>query len=131
MYLLVCLYFLPAIFKQHGYEVKELPEEDLEPLIDCNGTLKVKKQNITFLLVIPLMPIVLGNKFFLTFQVWRVDGDELCLVPDTEQKKLFGGDCYVVQYMYSDNGREENLFYAWLGRQSVQVCIILTSIAQM
>lgn len=35
------IYVLPAIFKQRGYEVKELPEEDLEPLIDCRGTLKV------------------------------------------------------------------------------------------
>uniref|UniRef100_A0A803PVE4 HP domain-containing protein n=1 Tax=Cannabis sativa TaxID=3483 RepID=A0A803PVE4_CANSA len=79
-----------AIFKQNGYEVKELPEEDIEPLIDCRGTLKV----------------------------WRVDGDELSLVPISEQRKLFSGDCYVVQYTYSGNGREENLFYAWLGCES-------------
>ncbi|XP_024026712.1 villin-1 [Morus notabilis] len=80
-----------AIFKQHGYEVKELPEEELEPLIDCKGTIKV----------------------------WRVDGDEWSLVPVPEQKKLFSGDCYIVQYTYPSNGRDENLFYAWLGRDSV------------
>ncbi|PON63017.1 Villin [Parasponia andersonii] len=80
-----------AIFKQHGYEVKELPEEDLEPLIDCRGTLKV----------------------------WRVDGDELSLLPVPEQKKLFSGDCYIVQYTYPGNGKDENLFYAWLGHESV------------
>ncbi|XP_062085157.1 villin-1 [Humulus lupulus] len=80
-----------AIFKQNGYEVRELPGEDIEPLIDCRGTLKV----------------------------WRVDGDELSLVPIPEQKKLFSGDCYIVQYVYPGNGREENLFYAWLGRESI------------
>lgn len=80
-----------AIFKQHGYEVKELPEEELEPLIDCKGTIKV----------------------------WRVDGDEWTLVPVPEQKKLYSGDCYIVQYTYPGNGRDENLFYAWIGRDSV------------
>lgn len=36
------IYFLPAMFKQQGYEVKELPdEEDIQPFIDCRGTLKV------------------------------------------------------------------------------------------
>lgn len=30
------------MFKQQGYEVKELPdEEDIQPFIDCRGTLKV------------------------------------------------------------------------------------------
>ena len=30
-----------AMFKQQGYDVKELPEEDCDSLIDCSGTLKV------------------------------------------------------------------------------------------
>ncbi|XP_059660858.1 villin-1 isoform X2 [Cornus florida] len=83
-----------AIFKQQGYDVRELPEEDCRPFIDCSGTLKV----------------------------WLVNGDEVSLVPVVEQKKLFSGDCYVVQYTYPGygrNGMEENLFYAWLGRRSV------------
>lgn len=79
-----------AIFKQQGYDVEELPDEDEQPFIDCNGTLKV----------------------------WRVNGGELFLVPDTEQRKLFSGDCYIVQYRYAGNGREEYLFYIWLGSQS-------------
>ncbi|KAA8549393.1 hypothetical protein F0562_001077 [Nyssa sinensis] len=80
-----------AIFKQQGYDVKELPEEDCQPFIDCSGILKV----------------------------WRANGDELSLVPVAEQMKLFSGDCYIVQYIYPGNGREENLFYVWLGRRSV------------
>lgn len=82
-----------AIFKHQGYDVKELPdEEDCQPYINCQGKLKV----------------------------WRVNGDELILVPVEEQTKLFSGDCYIVQYTYAGDGRDENLFYAWLGRGSVQ-----------
>ncbi|PRQ34453.1 putative villin/Gelsolin, ADF-H/Gelsolin-like domain-containing protein [Rosa chinensis] len=81
-----------AMFKHQGYEVKELPdEEEIQPFIDCRGTLKV----------------------------WRVDGDRLSLVPASEQRKLFSGDCYILQYTYLGNERDENLFYAWLGGGSV------------
>lgn len=59
-----------------------------------------------------------------TFQVWRVNGDELFLLPVLEQTKLFSGDCYIVQFTYPGNDREENLFYAWLGRRSVMVSMM-------
>ncbi|KAK8468599.1 hypothetical protein PHAVU_006G064200 [Phaseolus vulgaris] len=80
-----------AILKHQGYEVKELPEEDNEPSIDCSGTIKV----------------------------WRVDGDELSLLSVTELTKLYSGDCYIVQYTFPGNGRDETLFYAWVGSKSV------------
>ncbi|KAK7387220.1 hypothetical protein VNO78_27824 [Psophocarpus tetragonolobus] len=80
-----------AIFKHQGYEVKELPEEDNEPSIDCSGTIKV----------------------------WRVDGDELSLLSVSELTKLYSGDCYIVQYTFPGNGRDEILFYAWLGSKCV------------
>ncbi|GMY10606.1 villin-1 isoform X2 [Fagus crenata] len=80
-----------AIFKQQGFDVKELPEEDCEPFINCRGTLKV----------------------------WRVNGDELSLLPISEQTKFYSGDCYIVQFTYPGNDRDENLFFAWLGRRSV------------
>lgn len=79
-----------AIFKQSGYDVKELPEEDCQPCIDCSGTLKV----------------------------WRVNGDEVTLIPVAEQMKFYSGDCYILQYTYAGHEREENLFYAWLGCSS-------------
>lgn len=34
-------YIFSAMFKQQGYDVKELPEEDCDLFIDCSGTLKV------------------------------------------------------------------------------------------
>ncbi|XVE59399.1 hypothetical protein DITRI_Ditri05aG0043600 [Diplodiscus trichospermus] len=80
-----------AIFKQQGYEVKELPEEDVQSYINCRGTLKV----------------------------WRVNDHELSLLPVSEQTKLYSGDCYIVQYTYPGNERDESLFYAWLGHESV------------
>ncbi|XP_042492503.1 villin-1 isoform X2 [Macadamia integrifolia] len=80
-----------AIFKHHGYDVKELPDEDWQPYINCSGTLKV----------------------------WRVNGSELYLIPTAEQNKLFTGDCYIVQYIYPGDEKDELLFYAWLGCNSV------------
>lgn len=101
--------------------MKELPEEDVESLIDCRGTLKVSSAETTLGFLFRSM--VLTNLSM--FQVWRVNGNELSLVPVSEQKKLFSGDCYIVQYTYPGNGRDENLFYAWLGRESIAVSIVL------
>lgn len=82
-----------AIFKQQGFDVKELADEDhvYQPFIDCSGILKV----------------------------WRVDCHDISLVPVEEQCKLFGGDCYIVQYKYPGGERDEYLFYAWIGRDSI------------
>ncbi|KAI4306619.1 hypothetical protein L6164_029880 [Bauhinia variegata] len=80
-----------AIFKHQGYDVKELPEEDTELHIDCRGTLKV----------------------------WRVDGDDLSPLSVSEQTRFFSGDCYIAQYTYPGNGRDETLFYSWLGCRSI------------
>ncbi|CAN0878668.1 VLN1 [Linum grandiflorum] len=83
-----------AMFKQNGYEVKELPvEEDHIPHISCQGKLKV----------------------------WRVDGKELILLSVPEQKRLFNGDCYIIQYTYENNQRDENILYVWIGRESQPV----------
>ncbi|GMI81723.1 villin 1 [Hibiscus trionum] len=80
-----------AIFKHQGYEVKELPEEDIQSYINCRGTLKV----------------------------WRVEDHELFPIPASEQTKLYSGDCYIVQYTYPGNERDESLFCAWIGHGSV------------
>ncbi|XP_030537534.1 villin-1 isoform X2 [Rhodamnia argentea] len=79
-----------AMFKQRGYDVKELLEDDHEPFINCRGTTKVL----------------------------HVNSSEASLVPVPDQSKLFSGDCYIVQYTYPGKGRDENLFYAWFGRAS-------------
>ncbi|WCJ29222.1 villin-like 1 [Euphorbia peplus] len=81
-----------AIFKHQGYDVQEIPDdEDYQSYIDCQGKL----------------------------QVWRVSGDDLIAVSAVEQTKLFSGDCYIIQYTYVADGRKGNLFYAWIGRESV------------
>ncbi|RWR78783.1 villin-1 isoform X1 [Cinnamomum micranthum f. kanehirae] len=82
-----------AIFKQQGFDVKELPDEDhvSQPFIDCSGVLKV----------------------------WRVDCHNIYLVPVAEQGKLFSGDCYIVQYIYPGDERDEYLFYVWMGHHSI------------
>lgn len=49
-------YIFSAMFKQQGYDVKELPEEDCDLFIDCSGTLKVTsyKKNYQFLEAMPV-----------------------------------------------------------------------------
>ncbi|KAM7256651.1 hypothetical protein ACFE04_012392 [Oxalis oulophora] len=80
-----------AIFKHQGYTVKEIPEEEeYQPSINSRGVLKV----------------------------WRVNGDELSPLQGPEQTRFFSGDCYIVQYTYPGNGRDENLYYAWIGQAS-------------
>lgn len=53
-----------------------------------------------------------------------MNGDELSLLPVPEQTKFYSGDCYVVQFTYPGNERDENLFYAWIGHRSVMVSMV-------
>ncbi|XP_072986013.1 villin-1 isoform X1 [Typha latifolia] len=80
-----------AIFKHQDYDIKELPEDKTELLIDCNGTLKV----------------------------WLVDSGSGLLLSTIEQNKLYSGDCYIVQYSYRGSKRDHHLFYAWFGKRSI------------
>lgn len=50
-----------------------------------------------------------------------MDGDELSLLSVSELTRLYSGDSYIVQYTFPGNGRDETLFYAWLGCRSVMV----------
>ncbi|XP_023640601.1 villin-1 isoform X1 [Capsella rubella] len=82
-----------AMFKQKGYDVEELPDEEDElPYANSQGTLKV----------------------------WRVDGDEVSLLSIPDQTKLFSGDCYIVHYKYNYNEKTEHLLYLWIGCESIQ-----------
>ena len=38
---------------------------------------------------------------------------DLVLVPDSADGIIFGGDCNVIKYTYSDNGREKHIIYFW------------------
>ncbi|KAI3524188.1 hypothetical protein L1887_02840 [Cichorium endivia] len=87
-----------ALLKRRGLDVKGLVktssehEEEPQPYIDCSGNL----------------------------QVWRVNGKEKTLLPDTEQTKFYTGDCYIFQYTYSGDEQEECLMGTWFGKQSVE-----------
>ncbi|KAK9168162.1 hypothetical protein Syun_000302 [Stephania yunnanensis] len=56
-----------------------------------------------------------------TAEVWRVNGNEVLLLPVAEQNKLFSADCYIVHYRYLNEDKDEHLFYAWLGSNSIKV----------
>ncbi|XXG58188.1 hypothetical protein AAC387_Pa04g0564 [Persea americana] len=86
-----------ALLKRQGLNVNGLvkadPEkEEPEPYIDCTGNL----------------------------QVWHVNGQEKTLLPSSEQSKFYSGDCYMFQYTYAGEDREEYLVGTWFGKHSVE-----------
>ncbi|XP_058113251.1 villin-4-like [Magnolia sinica] len=86
-----------ALLKRQGLDVKGLlkaaPEKkEPQPYIDCTGNL----------------------------QVWRVNGQEQTLIPSSEQSKFYNGDCYIFQYTYPGEDKEEYLVGTWFGNQSIE-----------
>ncbi|XWS73278.1 hypothetical protein CRYUN_Cryun02cG0114200 [Craigia yunnanensis] len=86
-----------ALLQRQGVNVKGLlkaapVKEEPQPYIDCTGNL----------------------------QVWRVNGQEKVLLPASDQSKFFSGDCYIFQYSYPGEDKEEYLIGTWLGKQSVE-----------
>lgn len=81
-----------AIFKHQGYNVTEIPEDKPRQLISCNGSLKV----------------------------WLVDCGSVSLLCTEEQEQLYKGDCYIIQYIYVEDGKDYHLFFAWSGQNSVK-----------
>ncbi|XP_028196834.1 villin-4-like [Glycine soja] len=86
-----------ALLKRQGLDVKGLvksePEkEEPQPHIDCTGHL----------------------------QVWCVNGQEKILLPATDQSKFYNGDCYIFQYSYPGEDKEEYLIGTWVGKNSVE-----------
>ncbi|KAK9099863.1 hypothetical protein Scep_023293 [Stephania cephalantha] len=86
-----------ALLKRQGLNVKGLlkaapVKEESQPYIDCTGNL----------------------------QVWRVNGQEKNLIPSSEQSKFYSGDCYIFQYSYAGEDKEEYLVGTWFGKQSVE-----------
>ncbi|KAI5011210.1 hypothetical protein ZWY2020_013347 [Hordeum vulgare] len=86
-----------ALLKNQGLDVKGLMKsadvkEEPEPYIDCTGNL----------------------------QVWRVNGNAKTLLASTEQSKFYTGDCYIFQYTYTGEDKEECLIGTWFGNKSVE-----------
>ncbi|ESW26730.1 hypothetical protein PHAVU_003G143200 [Phaseolus vulgaris] len=86
-----------ALLKRQGLDVKGLlksepVKEEPQPYIDCTGNL----------------------------QVWRVNGKDKILLPATDQSKFYNGDCYIFQYSYPGEDKEEHLIGTWIGKASVE-----------
>eukprot|EP01018_Ginkgo_biloba_P026538 Gb_23115 [translate_table: standard] len=87
-----------ALLKRQGFNVKGLlkaapAKEDHQAFLDCTGNL----------------------------QVWRINGNTKIAVPASEQCKLYTGDCFIVQYTYPGEEKEEYLLFAWLGQHTISV----------
>ncbi|XP_042003124.1 villin-4-like [Salvia splendens] len=86
-----------ALLKRQGINVKgllkaETPKEEPQPHIDCTGNL----------------------------QVWRVEGQEKILLSSSDLSKFYSGDCYIFQYSYAGDEKEEQLIGTWIGKLSVE-----------
>ncbi|KAL1534058.1 Villin-4 [Salvia divinorum] len=86
------------LLKRQGVNVKGLvkaedPQDD-EPqtYIDCTGDL----------------------------QVWHVNGNRKTILEGSSQSQFYSGDCYIFQYSYPGEDREEYLIGTWFGNQSVE-----------
>ncbi|XAR51144.1 hypothetical protein NMG60_11005693 [Bertholletia excelsa] len=86
-----------ALLQRQGVNVKGLlkstpTKEEPQPHIDCTGNL----------------------------QVWRVKGQDKTLLSASDQSKFYSGDCYIFQYSYPGEDKEEHLIGTWFGKQSVE-----------
>lgn len=59
--------------------------------------------------------------FYVYVQVWHVNGQQKTLLQASDQSKFYSGDCYIFQYSYPGEDKEEHLIGTWFGTQSVEV----------
>lgn len=50
-----------------------------------------------------------------------MNGREKVLLPASDQSKFYSGDCYIFQYSYPGEDKEEYLVGTWFGKKSVEV----------
>lgn len=50
-----------------------------------------------------------------------MNGQEKILLPASDQSKLYSGDCYIFQYSFPGEDKEEYLIGTWVGKTSVEV----------
>ncbi|CAK7337538.1 unnamed protein product [Dovyalis caffra] len=86
-----------ALLRRQGVNVKGLlktapVKEEPQPYIDVTGNL----------------------------QVWSVNGQEKTLISAADQSKFYSGGCYIFQYSYPGEDREEYLIGTWFGKKSVE-----------
>lgn len=51
-------------------------------------------------------------------QIWRIEDMEKADVPKDLYGQFYGGDSYIIQYSYKQNGKDAYMVYFWLGRES-------------
>jgi gelsolin len=52
--------------------------------------------------------------------VWRVNDKDKALLSSSDQSKFYTGDCYIFQYTYPGDDKEECLIGTWFGKKSVE-----------
>lgn len=50
-----------------------------------------------------------------------MNGQEKILLPASDQSKFYSGDCYIFQYTYPGEDKEDYLIGTWIGKNSVEV----------
>lgn len=86
-----------ALLKCQGLNVKGLmkaapAKEEPHSYIDCTGNL----------------------------QVWRVNDKDKVLLSSSDQSKFYTGDCYIFQYTYPGDDKDECLVGTWFGKKSIE-----------
>lgn len=86
-----------ALLKRQGLNVKGLmkaapAKEEPQSYIDCTGNL----------------------------QVWRVNDKDKVQLSSSDQSKFYTGDCYIFQYNYPGDDKEECLVGTWFGKKSIE-----------
>lgn len=50
-----------------------------------------------------------------------MDGDQKTLLSSSDQSKFYSGDCYIFQYTYPGENKDEHLVGTWFGKKSTEV----------
>jgi gelsolin len=67
----------------------------------------------------------MANLFsLLLHQVWRVNRNVKTLLSALDQSKFYTGDCYIFQYTYTGDDKEECLIGTWFGKKNIEVIFL-------
>lgn len=53
-------------------------------------------------------------------KVWRVNDKDKVQLSPSDQSKFYTGDCYIFQYTYPGDDKEECLIGTWFGKKSIE-----------
>lgn len=55
--------------------------------------------------------------FFVSWQIWRMEGSDKAPVDPSSYGQFYGGDSYIILYNYSHGGRQGHIIYMWWERE--------------